>query len=153
MTALLRLWSATAVGALFFFSSIDVMAQDSQRLAIKRLRALSNKAIQDQKPQRIADFYVEDLNITTGAGTVINGKEALVSYLKDAFLADSELYFVRRTNKIKINHDNDRAWERGSWKAQRKGDPKWKGPSGKYAAMWVKKKGTWNLRSQLFVAL
>ena len=131
-------------------SAPEAIAQNSEA-ALKALRNASNQALKSYDHEKVLSFLTEDVLTTTGAGTLLSGKEALRSYIGKA--PDSKMYWVRTPSEIQINEPSNLAWETGSWKGY---DPA-QGPDpvigGRYSAQWTRKSGTWKIASQLFVTL
>jgi ketosteroid isomerase-like protein len=130
---------------------IPQLSAQSSKEEIYSLRSASNDAIKSYDNEKVFSFLTDDILITTGNGTLLSGKDALMAYLSEA--QESEVYFVRTPNEIIINEDRKLAWENGTWKGY---DPK-QGDGvivgGNYAAMWTKSSGKWLIKSQLFVSL
>jgi ketosteroid isomerase-like protein len=130
---------------------IPQLSAQSSKEEISSLRIASNDAIKSYDNEKVFSFLTDDILITTGNGTLLSGKDALMAYLSEA--QDSEVYFVRTPNEIIANEDRKLAWEAGTWKGY---DPK-QGDGvivgGNYAAMWTKSSGKWLIKSQLFVSL
>ncbi|EAZ82026.1 DUF4440 domain-containing protein [Algoriphagus machipongonensis] len=93
---------------------------------------------------------MDDVLITTGAGTLISGKKALQDYIKRA--SGPKMYWIRTPEEIKVNPESKLAWETGTWKGYFEDSDK---PvvGGNYSAQWTKKSGIWLIQSQLFVTL
>ncbi|MGA9238218.1 YybH family protein [Robiginitalea sp.] len=118
---------------------------------ISMLRQASNQALKSYDHEKVLSFLTEDVLTTTGAGTLLSGKEALRSYIGKA--PDSKMYWVRTPSEIQINEPSNLAWETGSWKGY---DPSIGSDAvigGKYSAQWTRKSGIWKIASQLFVTL
>ncbi|NVJ85101.1 MAG: nuclear transport factor 2 family protein [Algoriphagus sp.] len=131
---------------LFHFS----FAQESEKSQILAQRAKSNAALRAFDEPLNATFLTDDVLITTGAGTLISGKEALMGYIQEA--SGPRMYWVRTPDEIIVNPETQLAWESGTWKGyfEDSDDPV---VGGNYAAQWTKKSGTWLIQSQLFVTL
>ncbi|OOG70765.1 DUF4440 domain-containing protein [Algoriphagus sp. A40] len=113
-------------------------------------RKASNEALRKFDEELNASFSTEDAFITTGAGTLIAGKEALSAYLKSQ--TGPRMYWVRTPNEVLVNPKTQLAWETGTWKGYVEGSEE-AVVGGKYSAQWTKKSGTWLIQSQLFVTL
>ena len=139
---------------LIFFvvlSGFSFGQNNSQDIAeIREQRNASNEALRKFDEELNATFSTEDALITTGAGTLIAGKEALSAYLKSQ--KGPKMYWVRTPDEVIVNPKTKLAWETGTWKGYVEGsdDPV---VGGKYSAQWTKASGTWLIHSQLFVTL
>ncbi|NVK48252.1 MAG: nuclear transport factor 2 family protein [Cyclobacteriaceae bacterium] len=113
-------------------------------------REASNQALRAFDEELNATFLTDDVLITTGAGTLISGKEALMGYIQE--IPGPRMYWVRTPDEIIVNPETQLAWESGTWKGyfEDSDDPV---VGGNYAAQWTKKSGTWLIQSQLFVTL
>lgn len=131
-------------------SSVNLNAQNSQT-AITALRAASNQALKSYDHEKVLSILTEDVLTTTGAGTLLSGKQALRSYIAGA--PKSKMYWVRTPTEIRINETEGLAWETGVWKGYN--PPTGEAPvvGGNYSAMWKREKEGWKIASQLFVSL
>lgn len=125
-------------------------AQESDILLIKNQREASNKALRNFDEELNSTFLTDDILISTGAGTLISGKENLKSYIKN--VTGHRMYWVRTPNEIIVNPETKLAWEKGTWKGFIEGSME-AVVGGNYAAQWTKKSGKWLIQSQLFVTL
>lgn len=136
-----------------FFTLCNVHGLKAQHheTAIRALRMASNEALKSYDHEKVLSFLTDDVLTTTGAGTLLNGKEALRQYIAQG--GDSKMYWVRTPSEISVNDAEGLAWETGSWKGY---DPA-RGPDpvfgGRYAAQWTFQSGGWKIKSQLFVSL
>ena len=118
---------------------------------ISMLRQASNEALKSYDHEKVLSFLTEDALTTTGAGTLLSGKEALRQYIAKAL--DSKMYWVRTPSEIVVNEPSNLAWETGNWKGY---DPTAGSDpviGGRYSAQWTRKSGIWKIASQLFVTL
>jgi ketosteroid isomerase-like protein len=131
--------------------STATLQGQNDELRIRNLREASNQAIKSYDHEKVLSFLTEDVLTTTGAGTLLAGKEALRSYIAEA--PNSQMYWVRTPSEIRINEVTGLAWETGTWQAydpSKSSDPL---PGGNYSAMWTRASGQWKIKSQLFVTL
>lgn len=133
----------------FFILSFSY-GQDYEIAQILSQRDASNKALRNFDHELNATFSTDDLFITTGAGTLISGKEAQAAYINS--LQGPKIYWVRTPDEVLVNPKTLLAWETGTWKGYYENSEE---PvvGGKYSAQWTKASGTWLIRSQLFVTL
>ena len=139
---------------LIFFvvlSGFSFGQNNSQDIAeIREQRNASNEALRKFDEELNATFSTEDALITTGAGTLIAGKEALSAYLKSQ--KGPKMYWIRTPDEVIVNPKTKLAWETGTWKGYLE-DSDEAVVGGKYSAQWTKASGTWLIHSQLFVTL
>lgn len=133
-----------------FFSIHELKAQDVDQQEIIAKRKASNQAIRNFDHELNATFSTDDAFITTGAGTLIAGKEAQSAYLNS--LKGPKIYWIRTPDEVILNHKTNLAWETGTWKGYLE-DSDEAVVGGKYSAQWTKASGTWLILSQLFVTL
>lgn len=129
----------------------DVKAQELDKQEILSRRKASNEALRNFDEELNASFSTEDAFITTGAGTLIAGKEELKQYL--ASVTGEKMYWIRTPDEVLVNSKTNLAWETGTWKGYRESTGEKAVVGGKYSAMWTKVSGTWLIKSQLFVTL
>lgn len=118
---------------------------------ISMLRQASNEALKSYDYEKVLSFLTEDVLTTTGAGTLLSGKEALRQYI--AIAPDSKMYWVRTPSEIAVNDALGLAWETGNWKGYNPSAGSDPVIGGRYSAQWTRKSGIWKIASQLFVTL
>ncbi len=135
----------------FFLTSMTTVIAQSDIEQIIAIRNISNDALKALDGELVYASLTDDVMITTGNGTLLNGKKALRNYVR-AF-DGSTMYWIRTADEIEVNTKEGLAWESGIWKGydSKKGSGSVVG--GKYSAMWTKASGEWLIKSQLFVAL
>ncbi len=128
----------------------NIQAQELDIQEILSQRKASNEALGNFDEELNATFSTEDAFITTGAGTLLAGKDELKQYLASA--TGKKMYWIRTPDEIIVNSKTNLAWETGTWKGYLENSVE---PvvGGKYSAQWTKASGTWLIKSQLFVAL
>jgi hypothetical protein len=134
----------------FTFSVKAVQAQEMDKQEILSQRKASNQALREFDEELDATFSTEDAFITTGAGTLIAGKQELSIYLKSQ--KGQKMYWIRTPDEVLVNSKTKLAWETGTWKGYYE-DSEEPIVGGKYSAQWTKASGIWLIRSQLFVTL
>ena len=115
---------------------------------IKLNRAASNAAIAKHDVNGIAKFWLDDFVQVIGRGTYETGKENIKASWKALFDDNAQVSYARNPEEIIISDNDTLAWEKGKWigvHTYSKG--------GNYAAMWIKRNGTWMLKAELFVSL
>ncbi|MDX5337511.1 MAG: nuclear transport factor 2 family protein [Cyclobacteriaceae bacterium] len=136
--------------SLTFLVAFVSPAQDLEVAQILAQREASNQALRNFNEELNNTFMTDDALITTGAGTLISGKQELQAYIQN--ISGPRMYWIRTPDEVIVNPETQLAWESGTWKGYVEGAEK---PvvGGKYSAQWTKKSGTWLIQSQLFVAL
>ncbi len=136
--------------SLLLISITQINAQTDLEQIIK-VRKTSNEALKSFNNELSYTVLTDDVMITTGNGTLINGKEEYRKY--DNEFDSNTMYWIRTTDELELNMERGLAWESGIWKGYdiKKGS----NPiiNGKYSAMWTKETGEWKIKSQLFVTL
>lgn len=125
-------------------------AQEAEVSQILAQREASNQALRAFDDELNASFSTEDALITTGAGTLISGKNELMKYIQES--TGPRMYWIRTPDEVLVNPKTMLAWETGTWKGYVEGSDE-AVVGGKYSAQWTKASGTWLIQSQLFVTL
>jgi ketosteroid isomerase-like protein len=115
---------------------------------IKSNRTTSNDAITKHDVDGIAKFWLDDFVQVIGRGVYQTGKDSIIASWKALFNSNSQIAYTRNPEEIIISDNDTLAWERGEWigiHSYSKG--------GNYAAMWIKRNGSWMLKAELFVSL
>lgn len=136
--------------SLTFLITFASSAQDLEVAQIHAQRQASNQALRNFNEELNNTFMTDDALITTGAGTLISGKQELLAYIKN--ISGPRMYWIRTPDEVIVNPETHLAWETGNWKGYVEGSET---PvvGGKYSAQWTKKSGAWLIQSQLFVTL
>lgn len=134
----------------FCLSSLPGYAQ-SDRERILNLRKDSNSALKVFDHAQFLSYLTDDVQITTGNGTLLKGMEKLRGYLAEN--VGNRIYFIRTSTEVEVNAQRGLAWETGTWKGYATGQEEKSIAGGKYAAQWTKTAEGWRIRSELFVAL
>jgi ketosteroid isomerase-like protein len=145
-----KLGSRSLLLLLLTCMACSVGAQSNQK-KILSLRQASNEALKAFDHAQFLSYLTDDVQITTGSGTLIQGKSGLRNYLEEA--VGDRIYFVRTSAEVVVNAQRGLAWETGTWNgyaAEQEARPI---AAGKYAAQWTMQNGTWRIRSELFVTL
>ena len=134
---------------LFILSFHQAFEQNNNDIAtIKSNRAASNDAITRHDVDGIAKFWLNDFVQVIGRGTYQTGKDSIVASWKALFNSNSQVVYIRNPKEITLSDNDTLAWEQGEWigvHSYSKG--------GNYAAMWIKRNGSWMLKAELFVSL
>ncbi len=141
---------------LIFISSLTSLQAQNTRLvekhAIKAIRQQSNEAYQRYDLDAIAACWHDDIVILPASGTLLQGIEMIKNYLSNAYLKTPDIYFFRKTKKLKLSDEGTLAWETGTWRSYRPKTPDASTFRGEYVAIWEKRAGKWKMRSQVFMA-
>jgi ketosteroid isomerase-like protein len=116
---------------------------------VRAARAQQNEAIAARDLDRVASFWIDDVQVTAGLGFTLRGRDAY----RRAFESDSMIVYRREPDNVQVNSHWPIAWETGSWAGRRAGQYGQALLGGRYSAQWVKQNGRWLIRSELFVAL
>jgi len=116
---------------------------------IRAARVEQNQAIASRDFDRVAAFWLDDVQVTAGLGFTLRGREAY----RRAFSMDSSMVYRRDPENVEVNSHWPIAWETGTWsgyQVNRGGSPLLRG---RYSAQWIKQGDQWRIRAELFVAL
>lgn len=117
--------------------------------SIRQARIDQNRAMALGDAEQAATFWTDDITLRRGLGDSIIGKDAYRNLINPA-PNEHSLVYVREPDLIEISSQWPLAYESGVWTAMRESSPV---ISGRYSAQWVKRNGTWLIRSEVFVAL
>ena len=144
------------VAVIFSFFTASLEAQESvisDKNLIHDIRSKSNLALKSHHIDTVISLLTDDINIAASNGKIFSGKEEFGRALRDVFNTNPDLYYVRSSEEVLLNKDNSIAWEKGNWVALRPESKDWDSYGGLYSAYWIKKDGTWKIKSELFVRL
>ncbi len=122
--------------------------------SILDVREASNAALKALDEEANFQFLTDDVLITTGAGTLLSGKDELKAYIESA-VDSPPMFWVRTPAEIIVNEERGLAWETGVWHGYYADDQNEESHvfHGNYAAQWIHQSGEWKIQSQLFVTL
>ena len=143
-----QILSVAAISVLASAAPSNTSATDDAA-DVRAARVQQNEAIAARDLDRVASFWIDDVQVTAGLGFTLRGRDAY----RRAFALDSVMVYRREPDNVQVNSHWPIAWETGSWTGHRSGQT---GPAllaGRYSAQWVKQNGRWLIRSELFVAL
>jgi ketosteroid isomerase-like protein len=127
--------------------------QTTEEDAIKARRAQQNAAIVASNIDEVASFWTDDVTICRGLGVQLQGKIAYRKLFEEDKTSANKIVYERKPRAIEVSSHWPLAFETGTW-AGHVGDNNGATViSGKYSAQWVKRNGTWLIRSEVFVAL
>jgi hypothetical protein len=118
---------------------------------ILEARALFNTAIAERDTASFRAFMVEDVHVTTGAGDLLDDREAYQATIMGQAADPRFVAFVRTPAKVSTSGSHPLAAESGTWLGR------WVAPeahlAGVYLAMWRLDDSGCRIRSELFVTL
>jgi ketosteroid isomerase-like protein len=145
-----RTWLSIAATTALAGGAWTTASQPDDRAAIRAVRRAQNAAIARRDLAAVAAFWTEDVTIRAGLGRALAGRQAYLA----AFVADSGMRYERVPTDIVVSSQWPLAYEAGQWEG-RLTDSSSDTPvlRGRYSAQWVKSRGRWLIRSEVFVAL
>lgn len=126
-------------------------AQATDQDQILTLRNASNATLKAFDHEGFLSYLTDDVHVTTGNGTLVQGKATLRNYIASAI--GQKVFFVRTASEVVVNTERGLAWETGTWQGFAADQPDTPLTGGKYSAMWTKASGIWLIKSELFVTL
>jgi len=120
---------------------------------IRSLRRQSNAAIARHDVKGIVDLLDVEYQITTGSGTLSQGRSAESEAWATEFARAANLVYVRTSASIEVSTSAGRAAETGTWTGSWSTSSGLQRVGGRYAAYWRLVDGKWRIRSELFVTL
>ena len=127
-------------------NSPSAHALDEQ--AIQAARLAQNEAIAVSDADGVAAFWTDDVVIRRGLGPLVVGSEAY----RQLFIGDPVIY-VRLPTSVEVSNRWPLAFETGDWTGRPGSAAAPAVIGGRYSAQWVKRKGRWLIRAEVFVAL
>jgi ketosteroid isomerase-like protein len=121
--------------------------------AIKAARAASNRAIAGHDTDAIVSFFDKEYVITTGAGSILSGRDAQAGSWDEHFDQFPDVVYVRSPADVRLSEANKRAIENGAWVGTWTLENGVQEKGGRYTAYWRKVDSVWKIRSELFVTL
>ena len=116
--------------------------------AIQARRRLTNRLIAGREAARLGPVFLPTAVVIAGDGSVITGREAILSAFAGQFADPGFGGYLRTPERIEVDAGGDRAAEHGRWTASWKDAPPQSGP---YLAVWRKVTGQWMIESETFV--
>jgi hypothetical protein len=131
--------------------SLGFLSGGPREDCVREARALFNTAIAERDTAAFRTFMVEDVHVTTGAGDLLDHREAYQATIMGHATDPRFVAFVRTPEMVSVSRSHSLAAESGTWVGQ------WKAPSaqlgGVYLAMWKLDDAGCRIRSELFVTL
>jgi ketosteroid isomerase-like protein len=152
----MRLRSHVLAAAVLATVTFPAAALDSSAKSfITRLRRDNNVALAAHDLDRIGSIYTDDAVFVWSDGTSAIGKNALLQTFGEDF-ADprwTSVIFTRTPTTILVNGSSDRAFESGTWIANKRGADGSLHYGGSYSAHWIKRLAGWRVCGELYVKL
>jgi ketosteroid isomerase-like protein len=119
---------------------------------IRIQRAAFNRAIVAGTVRGIAPILAEDVQLVTGADSlIISGKAAQLALWSEDLTGPKRRFYVRKPLRIRISAVGPMALETGEWRGfQMSAKHNW--ASGDYVAKWRRIDGTWKIESETYMA-
>jgi len=141
------------VAALLYLVVSPPILGQSAADEIRSLRSQSNAAIARHDVKGIVDLLDVEYQITTGSGTLSQGRSAESEAWATEFARAANLVYVRTSASIEVSTSAGRAAETGTWTGSWSTSSGLQRVGGRYAAYWRLVDGKWRIRSELFVTL
>lgn len=122
-------------------------------VAIKALRAQSNRAIQSRNLTAFGETMLPDIEVTRGSGSHVSGRDSVLTSVAVQFNDPNFRGYVRDMDRIDISTTSPLAAEHGHWTGRFQRPDGIQTITGVYLAMWRKTEAGWKIRSELFVSL
>ncbi|MEO0558721.1 MAG: nuclear transport factor 2 family protein [Bacteroidota bacterium] len=119
---------------------------------IRALRAESNAAIHRHDVGGVVSMYDAEYQITTGDGS-FGDRTTITDAWAAEFARAPDLLYIRMPQEIEVSTTGSRAAETGAWSGSWTTAGGKHSTRGRYAAHWVRTRGVWKLRAELFVTL
>ena len=141
------------VAALLYLVVSPPILGQSAADEIRSLRSQSNAAIARHDVKGIVDLLDVEYQITTGSGTLSQGRSAESEAWATVFARAADIVYVRTPVSIEVSSSGGRAAETGTWTGSWSTSSGLQRVGGRYAAYWRLVDGKWRIRSELFVTL
>ena len=122
-------------------------------VAIRSLRAQSNRAIQSRDLTGFGQTMLPEIEITRGSGSHVSGRDSVLASVGVQFRDPAFLGYIRDTDSIRVSTTAPLAAEHGHWTGRFRRADGIQTITGVYLAMWRKTPEGWKIRSELFVSL
>ncbi len=118
--------------------------------SIRARRRLTNRLIAGKDAARLAPFFDPGVTLIVGDGSLIVGREAVLTAFASQFAQAGFQTYLRETDRVTIDTAGQRAAEHGHWTGTWRGEPP---ITGDYLAVWKKVIGQWVISHELYVTL
>lgn len=127
----------------------------SDREQVRERRLAYTAEIEARRPDLLRSFLAPEMVQLSSNGEANIGRDAVVlTYSKHEFLDPRFIVYERIPDTIEISENGRFAVERGRWRGRfHQPDGTIAGNSGLYQAGWIKRDGTWLIRTESYVRL
>jgi ketosteroid isomerase-like protein len=131
-------------------SQLPGVTQAERQIRIQR--AAFNRAIAAGSPRGIAPILADDVQLVTGADSmIVSGKAAQLALWSEDLAGSKRRFYVRKPLHIRVSTVGPMALETGEWRGfQMSAKHNW--ASGDYVAKWRRIDGTWKIESETYMA-
>lgn len=122
---------------------------------VRERRLAYNAAIMARQPSAMRAFLAEDMVQLSSNGQTTIGREAVVQgYEANEFRNPNFIAYDRQPQSVVISENRRFAIERGRWNGRfRQAGGRIAGNWGLYQAGWIKRDGTWLVRTESYIRL
>lgn len=156
----MQMSKARGTAVLFFcFCTLSAAAQSSDtatdEAAIKEARRLQTQAIAKNDLDTVVKYWDSAITIRRALGHPVDGAAAARKVLEPASPASpaTAIVYQREATSVSVSPNWPLAYEEGRWSGHVGTVDSKPVLAGKYAAQWVKRNGSWLIRSEVFVAI
>jgi ketosteroid isomerase-like protein len=133
-------------------TTATVVATASDEALIRARRAGQTLALARADLDEVARYWTPDVTIRRALGHAVDGAEQARRMLQPSG-AGPALIYQRVAVHVEVSAPWPLAWEEGRWTAHVGSAQAEPVMGGRYAAQWVRRDGSWLIRSEVFVAL
>lgn len=132
---------------------MPLIESSSEIEAIRAARTAQTTALAAGDYARVASYWTADVTIRRALGHALAGAEEARRALSPSGGGGPHIVYQRRAVDVAVSAQWPLAYEDGEWSGHLETAASPAIISGRYAAQWVKRDGTWLIRSEVFVAL
>lgn len=134
---------------------ISAGSPPTDREQVRERRLAYTAAIESRRADLMRSYLTPEMVQLSSNGESFIGQDAVVlTYSKHEFIDPSFIVYDRIPDTIDISENGRFAVERGHWTGRfRQTDGSVTGNSGLYQAGWIKRDGTWFIRTESYVRL
>ena len=156
----MKVSKAKGMLVLFFgVCTISAAAQSgntaADEAAIKEARRLQTQALAKNDLDTVVKYWDPAITIRRALGHPVDGAAAARKVLEPTSPANpaTAIVYQREATSVSVSPNWPLAYEEGRWSGHVGAADSKPVLAGKYAAQWVKRNGTWLIRSEVFVAI
>lgn len=135
----------------FLLTFASLVAQHNDESLIRQSRALSNQAIALHDTASLAQFWTEDVHVTTSRSFTLQGKMENKAAFQREFNERTDLVYIRTPSKVEVFYPWSMASEYGTWEGSWKMGGVAYRVGGSYYAKWHQVGSVWKIRAEIFV--